>query len=438
MSDAIPPQGPPPGQWPQQQWPPQPPPPSKPRGRWIVIGAVAVLVVAVVAGLGIWWLTSGKSTDEENAKPDLSKLDVGRYPTEPRALPGPTTEEEGRYLAAFRLAEGMANPYEIDSKLEYLYGIAMPDPAQAAASISGTSTPIVQPVLEKYGMVTGYMVQSYSQRIEEFVKDPKGDALLVLLTSFPNDDAAARAAVEMDSADAAINPDNQPLSIPGYPQAKAHYRPGYTSLGATMAQGRLVVSIVTSSTSGPQIGDLTGRVQRLLDKQLPLMADLIPVVETSLTSLPLDPDNMLSRAFVAGEQPKISAEYGSMGPRAVVLCANNRAVKDGLFQQSGVDRCAFSTEGILLRVEAEKTAGELLPKLVEADAQYIDHDVAPPNGIEDARCNEQKKEVWADNEKVRFQCLVAFERYVAVVFSNEEQDARQRAAAQYAILVNSD
>jgi hypothetical protein len=183
---------------------------------------------------------------------------------------------------------------------------------------------------------------------------------------------------------------------------------------------------------------LLQRVKRVLDLQVPLMKKLIPGVEAGLTSLPRDPDNLLSRALVAGDQPKISASFGSMGPLAVVVCADSQAVKDGLFDQAGVDRCANTPDSQLVRARDETAAKTLLPKVVDAAREeFIDHDVAPPDEVPNARCFERKQAIWADNANGRFGCFVSFGRYVASVVSNEEKDVRQRAAAQYAILVNS-
>jgi serine/threonine kinase PknH len=415
---------------------PQPAPTRRKRNRWVLISAAVVLVVAVAAGLGIWQLTSSKSSQKQAV--DISKLDVGHYGTRPRPLSGAVTKEEGGYLEAFRLAEGIANPYDVDPVMDHLYGNATPDPKTAATTIAGTGTPLVQPVLEKYGMITAYIVEGISKRVSDFAREPSGELLLLMLTSFPNDDAAARAATEMDTVDFAVNPENKGVTIPGYPQAKSHFRPGSPSIAATMASGRVVASVLARSDATPDLDYLRQRVQHTFDIQTPLMAKLIPGAEAGLTSLPLDPDNMLSRAFVAGDQPKVSAGFGSMGPRAAALCADSQAVKDGLFKQAGVDRCAFSTDGQLIRARDETAANSVLPKIVDAArAEYIDHDVAPPDGLTNARCFEQKQEIWADNANGRFVCLVSFGRYVASVWSNEEKDARQRAAAQYAILANS-
>ncbi|OBA70770.1 hypothetical protein A5641_11905 [Mycobacterium sp. 1554424.7] len=398
---------------------------------------MAFLVVAVAAGLGIWRLTSGKSTHSSSAAVDLAKLDVGHYGTEPRILLGPTTVEQGKFLEAFRLAEGMADPHEVDPKLDHLYGLPTPDPKVAATAISGTGTPLAQPVMEKYGMISAYMVQAYSARIQEFLRERSGDALLVLLMSFPNDDAASRAAAEMDSADFAVNPDNQRETIPGYPQAKAHYRPGYASMASTMAQGRLVVSAVVSSSALADPAAFSQELQHFYGAQLPLMGQVIPVADAGITSLPLDPDHLLSRAFTAGEQPKISDKYGTIGPRAVIFCADSAAVKGGLFAQAQTDRCAITPDSQLLRARDENAASALLQKMVAVNTEDLDHYVASPDPLGDARCFEQKQLVWSDNAQSRFVCGVSFGRYVAFVWSDEEKDARERAAAQYALLVNS-
>jgi serine/threonine kinase PknH len=417
----------------------QTPPPAKKRGRWILIAAAVVLVVALAAAFGIWQLTSSDKSAQKNAV-DLSKLDVGKYNTKPRPVPGPTTADQGRFREAFRIAEGIANPYDVDPIMDHIYGQAVPDPKSAATAIAGTGTPLTQPVLEKYGMVSAYLVEGVSKRLADFAKDHNGDLMLIMLSSYPNDDAAAHAAEEMDAMDFAVNNENRAVPIPGYAQAKAHIRPGSPSIGSTMAAGRFVTSIVARSDANPDVSYLTQRVKRALDLQVPLEAKVDPGVETTLTSLQLDPDRMLSRLFLPGEQPKVSAQFGSMGPRAAVLCADSGALKDGLYNQAGIDRCAFSIDSQLLRAKDEAAATAILPKLYESErAEAIDHDIAPPDGLKDAaKCFEQKQEFWADNANARFVCFVQYGRYIAMVPSGEEKDVRIRAAAQYAILVNSE
>ena len=419
------------------------------RNKGLVITAAVVLVVALAAGIAIWKLTGTAPKDNSTvasvpALPpapavDVSKLDVGTYPTQPRSLPGPATEQEGRYLAAFALAEAEVNPYAVDPQLSFLYGTPVPDRKLAATAISGNSTAITQPVLEQYGMVAAYIVQGVPQRLEDFVRNPGGGALIDMVTAFPNPDSANRAAAAMDDADFAVNPANQHAPIPGYPQAHAHFQPNNRSMAATMAQGSLVVSILSSDATANSVDALTQKVKAILDQQVPLMQNVIAPNDAALTSLPLDPDDMLRRAFVARDQPAISDSYGTIGPKAAIFCASSEAVKAGLYAQAGVDRCATTPTAQLLRAKDDSAANALLPKLVDASRQQgsIDHDVASPDGLSEAKCYETKNSLWADDANSRFFCWVSFGRYVAAVSSNEEKDARQRAAAQYAILAHS-
>ncbi|OBK24336.1 hypothetical protein A5634_03090 [Mycobacterium asiaticum] len=425
----------PPTAGPPMSYPASPPSKGK-RTKWILIAAAIVAVVAVAAGVGIWQL-AGNNPGAKNAV-DISKLDVGHYGTKPRPVSGPVTAEEGRYLEAYRLAEAIADPYAVDPVLDHVYGSAVPEPQRAATTISGTGTPLTQPVLEKYGMITAYIVEGVSKRINDFAREGNGDMSLVMVTSFPNPDAAARAATEMESVDFAVNAENRSVSIPGFAQAKAHYRPGSPSLAATMASGSLVQSVLVRSDAHPDVSDLTQRIKRTLELQAPLIARQIPALVAGLTTLPPDPDHMLSRLFVSGDQPKISEQFGSVGPHAAVFCADSQARKDGLFNQAGIDRCAFDLDATLVRARDEKAATAIFPKLVESERdEYIERDIPSPAGLPAAKCFEEKPAIAADTPNARFACYVSFGRYISSVTSGEENDVRQRAAAQYAILVNS-
>ena len=77
-----------------------------------------------------------------------------------------------------------------------------------------------------------------------------------------------------------------------------------------------------------------------------------------------------------------TANFGTVGPRAVDVCADSQAVRQGLFGEAGIDRCASSPQSQLLRAKDEAAATAILPKLVEAKrAENIDHDVAAPDAI---------------------------------------------------------
>ena len=439
---AAPP-GMPPGSLPPYPWAPSfaaSPRPSTRRKRLFLIAAAVVLVVALTVGVVAWTQTG--STTKPTAVPavDLSKLDVGRYGTQPRTLPATATEDEGRYLAAYHLAESVANPYDVDPKIDSVVGVAAPDPKLAATLVSGNLTPVIEPVLQQYGMTTAYAMLGQSDHSPNVSGIKK--TLTILVTAYRNEDAASRAAAAMDDADFAVNPNNQHATIPGYPQAHAHYDPVDSSIAATMAGGYFAVSINYGEGGVTKRDDyfdsLTQKVQKILDLQMPLITSLTPILDITFTQVPLDPDDMLRRAFVAGQQPAVSSTYFTVGPRAVFTCEGPPVVQADLFAQAGVDRCTITQDTNLFRARDDAAARKLMPAINNANRQLrIDHEIASPDGLPDAYCYEQKRSFWADHPDNRFICDVVFGRYVSSVASNDENDARQRGAAQYAILVNS-
>jgi serine/threonine kinase PknH len=428
---------------------PPPPQATKNRGRWIAVAAAVVPLVAAAAGIGIWQLTGNdKATEHSTAgptpsaapstKPNISNLDVGKYVTDPRNISERPTAAEAKFVEAFRLADGLANPYQVDPIFVNLNGVATPDPKAAATSITLTNTPVVQPVLEKYGMISAFQIVGISIPFAEYQRKPSGDLILMTLSSFPNPDAAAHAATEMDQADFAVSPDNRHLTIPGVPDAKAHYRPGLASVAATMARSAFVVSILFESSTVTSIDPLITRAQKFLQAQQPLMDALVPDSEAGLMGEPVDPDHILSRMLAAAGQPVVSEVGGALGTRASALCEDAASRKQGLLTTAGVDRCGISREPQLLRAKDDAAAIVLLPAMIQAQTErYVQREVAPPANVPKAQCFEQKQNVWAANERVHFVCGVIYGRYVAWVRSAEENDVRQRAAAQYAILVNS-
>jgi len=431
------------GPHPQHWAPPVAPQPRRQRKRWPLVVAATALVVALVVGAVIWKATSGPSKHTTASGVDLSSLDVGKYGTQPRTLPAIASEDEGRFLAAFQLAERVVIPYDVDPDMSNINGLAAPDPKIAATLVSATSTPVIQPVLEQYGMTDSYTLLGGTPRPTRPGTISK--SLTVLVTAYRNKDAATKAAAAMDDIDFAQNPNNQHAAIPGYPEAHAHYDPADSSMAATMASGYFAISINWGEAGvirhDGYFDELTRKIRHVLDLQLPLMTGITPILDIAFTRQAPDPDGMLRRLFVAGEPPPISDNYGTVGPRAVVICESPAILEAGGFADAGVDRCAHSAggESKLYRARDNAAATELLSKSIDLNRPTrIDHDVASPAGLSDeARCYEAKQSYWAGHPNFQFSCLVTFGRYVAFVSSGDENDVRQRAAAQYAILVNS-
>ncbi len=212
--------------------PPITPRPPRPSQRPLVLFVVVAVVLVVAVAGGVWLLNRGggnaaQSTPTTTApKVDLSTLDVGSYDVTPREFPGPPTPEDARNIEAFNLAQWIVPPPDIIPTLTYVNGLPVSNPAMAATAVSGNGTKVIQPVLEKYGMISGFLMQGFPKPVKEFVKKPEGSTVNIMVTSFPSAEKAGQAAAEMDATDFAVNPANVAVPIPGYPDAHAHYQPG--------------------------------------------------------------------------------------------------------------------------------------------------------------------------------------------------------------------
>lgn len=443
-------------EWPPNQWretrplgPPAARPPERRRSGPLVIGGVLVMVVVVAVGFGIWWSVGGDNAGaagpaeppaSAGEKTELATLDVGDYSVEPHDFDRPPSKDEALILDAFKLAEGIVLPPEVIPTLPYLQSIPTADPATVGASLSGTGTAVVQPALERNGMISSFIVGGYPKSPQDYMRDPVPSILTLALTSFPGDQQAARAAEEMDRLDSAVNPDNVAVPIPGYPDAHSHWRPGIATIAATMARGRLVASIVLADPGGVTAELLAAQVQRILDVQVPLMDDVVPTPEGDITKLQIDPDHMLSRLFFdAGGAPRVGPTLRTYGRHASPLCAGAPAIKQNLFGTAGVDRCSQTAGSLVIRARDDAAADALASAMVKAETGvYIEREIAAPSDVPGAICFDQKQELWKDAPELRFGCYVVSGRYVAMVSGGGEVDIRQRAAAQYAVLVNND
>ncbi|MFD6450053.1 hypothetical protein ACFWF3_04685, partial [Nocardia sp. NPDC060220] len=111
-----------------------------------------------------------------------------------------------------------------------------------------------------------------------------------------------------------------------------------------------------------------------------------------------------------------------LGPRAGHFYQPSREVAE-LVSLNRYDR--------LMRFADAATAAAFFADLPNNNDQLA---VPPPKGMVDINCAESTR----DSPITKFSCRLKYGRYVALVFSRDYQDVQQRAAAQYALLVNSE
>ncbi|WP_280396504.1 DUF7373 family lipoprotein [Nocardia carnea] len=378
---------------------------------------------------------------------DLAALDTGDYGVEPLEVPDSGDLRRGRILESVRMAEVLIDPAEVDpvlrSSADAVGLLPLPTPAKVASIVLAEQT---GDVLERHGMLAGAAVTGAD--IDRGADRPAvGSArvLMVLVLRFPDTGAAQRAAREIDAADAAVNRDNVAIGIPEHPAAHGHWRPGVPTLAASIAHDSYVINVLAGDTV-PDSAVLARLAARAIDAQIHRLREFVPTPPDRIADLPLDPDGLVRRMIPQAprrwEYPAVTAMSSqrtagwaataqvtgvSFGPRATYLRGNRH-------QRVGVDASAVSGFNQLGRYADPAAARTAFDEQVRFNLDGGLLPVEGPAGVPAVRCLENR-----DLDLLsltRFVCHVHYDRYLVTLFAREIGSARQRAAAQYGLLVN--
>jgi hypothetical protein len=408
------------------------------------MAAMAGISAALLAGCGNN-VTIGPPPATSSKRPavDVSALDTGKYLTLPRRLGQVASEDEGRMAEAIRMAEAVADPMTVDPTLvvQTVFG-PLTTPSDVASNISLTGQAVVAPVLAKYGMVSGRLLMANNTKVDPSgSQQPEQDVktVMIMLLRFPDAAAAKSAAVEMDAADFAVSPDNVPVPVTKYPTAHGHWRSTHPSLASTLAHNDFVIHVLVTNPT-PNLETLTGMVEKTFDQEIPVLDRFQPTPADRIAKLPKDPDGLLGRLvdLTPGTEPSLSTTVASYGPGGARQVQNEREMKDKVYENAGVDQAAVWIDpklggSSLLRARDRDAAIKLMDEEIATDAD-IDHPVDGVRGLSDSKCFALKPDSSTDALGLQFECYVQYDRYVAGTYSGAEADARQRAAAQYALL----
>ena len=402
------------------------------------MGAVSAVLIRTVVPLMLAVSACSVDGDPSPAEIDLSTLDVGNYPTQPLDVDAVHVETDGPILEGLRMAQVVALPFEIDPKLIHSWGADVIETPKRAADTFAISN-VNLPVLERHGMITGYDVAHADQPFPSDVAPTETDATVtrIFLIRFPGEDAARDAARDIEQTDFAVSPDNQPVEVPNYSQAYAHWRPGIKTMAGTLAEGEFVVSVFVQHpvADGPAMAD---RLAAIFDAQLPLLADFEPTQPAEIRDLPRDPDDVLRRTFTTGPRdqqlPISSRDYAAWSGRATEqyrpldVEALRTAWDDG-----DVDAVGISGSTNLFRFADAAGAEGFGSAWIDSNPAGVEA-LDGPAQLPGSRCAARAAE--PDRPAIA-RCYVTFERYGAFVSGGTIEDARQQAAAQYALLVNT-
>ncbi|MEV6061695.1 DUF7373 family lipoprotein [Nocardia asteroides] len=373
--------------------------------------------------------------------PDPAVLDVGPYSRFPLLAPERGTEYHGRVVESVRLGEVVANPARVDPALTVPRTRSGSDPLPTPAKAAGLLADPVREVLERRGMLAGYTVAA-ADTPGNF---PVGGGRIVQITllRFPDAESARSAAAEIDTADAALSPENVAVPIPGEPTARAHWRPAVPTLAATLAVDSFVVTVLAGHTA-PDLGTLSTMAGKAFELQRPMLRDFVLTPPAEIADLPLDRDGMLGRmvpeapgrwpypVVILGNMSEIAGWDGDLvQARGIVL-----GPRAGHFYQPAqevAELTSLNRFDRLLRFPDAATSAKFFAGLPNNADTYP---VPAPTGMVDVNCAESAR--GSSAPVTRFSCRLRYGRYVAVVFSRDYQDVQHRAAAQYALLVNSE
>ncbi|WP_280234008.1 DUF7373 family lipoprotein [Nocardia cyriacigeorgica] len=364
-------------------------------------------------------------------EPDIRGFDTGSYPTTPLDLRWEYNHTllDGVELAIMRLADNVVNGIEIDPKLEYNRGVEAFDDADSATELLAD---VNGPVLERHNFMFGLGITS-ADRAAPADRSLGETSVTIGVLQFPDDKTAEAAARDLDQTDLAVSPDqNKPVALDKYPDAHSHWRPGIPTLGTTMAVGSYVISMLVTWPS-PDLHALTTLAEQSYAAQVPLLEKLPALSKRDVAALPFDPESMFQRTLTSPDfffSPRVGA-VAFHTPRGILHWVSEPTETQKAMADSGTDRISIADGTYLWRTRDTESATKLADtRLVSSRWMAID----PPRDVPDVRCAEDSTP--ADSDR-RYVCVLRYGRYVAQVQSGQPADVEQRAAAQYALLANS-
>ncbi|MBL1076936.1 hypothetical protein JK358_21300 [Nocardia sp. 2] len=375
--------------------------------------------------------------------PDFTGLDLGGYSGEPLTMPAETGESRGRMVESIRMFDVAVAPSAIDSALRYYSVFPVPTPNQAVGVLAAAT----RATLTANGMLAGMSFGGHD--------NPTGwpqlgvsRAMRITVLRMRDDSAARAAARAVDADDFAVSPENVAVTIPGYADARGHWRPRVPTVAATLAHGPYVVTVLSIQPTTDLVA-LTAPIQAAFDAVLPKLDTFTPTPADGIAELPLDRDDMLARTLPAapGQWPYPSLYQdnrnslaGWGGARFVTGVVYGPVVGTTWFNEPGdseilpIERVAYVGFTYAARFPDAATARRALAK--RSGPVTGRNPVAAPGHIPDATCFETP-DVSDHARERRFTCQILDGRYLARVYGPDLATAHARATAQYALLVRS-
>ncbi len=404
-----------------------------------VAGAVLSLC-ALAASAGCGSTVGGWAGPSEI---DVRTLDVGPYPVEPLDIhvdyrPGFTYAYQA---SGMRLADYVVTADQVDPNLT-TRGDTTTFSAGFVPDSLGDDHPMSDAAKRNamvYGFATSGSDKDADWGYSGWPKPSKPNATVLSLAvmQFNDPDTATRAATDFYDTDFnAFKDRNQPVKLPKYSDAHAHWQPGTASMRSFTAHGPYVVSVLALTPSA-DTDSLTTLTEKTLDTEFPLLDKLKPITDEETVTLPWDPDYVLSRTLnTSGSgRPQFDDDNGVFGPHAIVHYMADRKLAAQSVNAVKANQFAKTSDALVVRTADAASAKKAVTEHITFQGGGPVVDAVPK--VPDSACVENSSTSSKTGDPKRYICMVAYRNYVGYVTASQLVDVHQRAAAQYALFANS-
>ncbi len=387
------------------------------------VAALAAVAALLASCSGVITGAAVKASDGPSpGTVDIALLDVGNYPTKPSAPLGTAgTPEIGAIVEGQRMANYVTGPWEVDPGLTGSYA----DSAlvlKNANALNFVLPEALAAIAPRHNFVTGFST----------ARDGSGKVLRNAVLRFPDPPAATAAATELGKAaatEAVSNPPVQPAPIPGHPEAAgfSHATAQATVVRAFTARGPYVF---VQSAEASDVSVATGLIAGTLDQQGPLIDQFTPTDSAKLADLPIDPTGLLARTLPVSVNVASVNQRAVYEPRGSLQFQTDPTRSAALFDTAGMTRQANAATAVYEARDAQG-AQDVVDGFYE-EVSATGKPVDPVNQLPTSRCLDLSA-----GRTANFYCLATVDRFAIEAQSAQVRDARQKAAAQYAMLMAS-
>ncbi|MCP9621013.1 hypothetical protein NMK54_12690 [Nocardia otitidiscaviarum] len=355
--------------------------------------------------------------------------DFGPYPSEriDDDYDDRPSRARGILVESLRLGEHLVYADEIDSALTVgRGGGVIANHTGVVSMISGPQRSALSdyPVLGAFGAIAAD---------RDYGGEQTETMLSISLIALPDEQTAAAAAAAMARADFETNADNVPVAVDAYPTALSHWRPGVPTIGSWLTWKSVVIRIYARMPE-PNLERLVEMTTQAYRAQLAHLENFAPTPEAELPTLRLDPDNLLPRLVKTGDYIPDDRDFAVYSPRTFALLVGKPTEALAAYATHGITAIGVSHNKFLFRLADPARADEAVEYLASGDEQLEYVPMSGVSGLAGVTCYRAQQPSTMQKEARRFRCLIARGDAVARVFSNQESDVRQLAAAQYAAL----